>query len=169
MKNAARQWIRNTRCRWETQRQTLYGPNGEPGKTFRFKHITIPSRDFNRFHRDLQTLAKLLHQIGIVPTAATDPFFRPEKNAAWLIQKLDPVKTEFVFGGDLAVASVNLHYDHFGSAFEITRDGRPAHTACLAFGLERWVHMMLTVHGSDPADWTVPEAAPAPLREPVPA
>lgn len=117
-------------------------------------------------------VAAMLDSLGLsaVPTVATDPFFRPEKNAAWLMQKLDPVKTEFVFGGDLAVASANLHYDHFGAAFEIAREGRPAHTACLAFGLERWVHMILKVHGTDPADWILPDAVQTHTsmqREPV--
>ncbi len=86
------------------------------------------------------------------------------------MQRLDPVKTEFVFGGDLAVASVNLHHGHFGSTFSIARDGKPAHTACLAFCIDRWVHMMCAVHGSDPADWILPdvlETHSARQREPV--
>jgi seryl-tRNA synthetase len=39
----------------------------------------------------------------------------------------------------IAVASFNYHEDHFGRAFGITlRDGSHAHTACVAFGIERW-------------------------------
>jgi hypothetical protein len=109
-----------------------------------------------------QAVAPLLAALGLAAEAkpATDPFFRPARNPQWLMQRLDPVKTEFVFGGDLAVASANLHHDHFGRAFAITRDGAPAHSACLAFGIERWIHMILAVHGRDPARWPSLGAAP---------
>jgi seryl-tRNA synthetase len=122
--------------------------------------------------RAKREVAIMLKAVGCeaTPTVATDPFFRPERNPLAIMQKLDPVKTEFVFGGDLAVASVNLHHDHFGGTFGIARDGKPAHTACLAFGVERWIHMMCAVHGSDPANWIVPEALethPVREREPV--
>ena len=65
---------------------------------------------------------------------ATDPFFQPQSNPKYLFQRLQPVKHEATYGGDLAIASLNRHHDHFGTAFAITRDGAPAHSACLAFG-----------------------------------
>src|SRR5262249_53858518 len=34
---------------------------------------------------------------------ATDPFFKPARNPKYLMQKLDPVKTEMVFGDSLAI------------------------------------------------------------------
>ena len=66
---------------------------------------------------------------------------------------MQPTKHELVFDGHLAVASVNNHHDFFGSEFGITRDGRPASTGCLAFGIERWLHAVTTRHGDDPAQW----------------
>lgn len=84
--------------------------------------------------------------------AATDPFFRPERNAAHLLQRLDPVKQEAMVGS-LAVASVNLHHDHFGSAFDIGRAAGPAHTGCVAFGLERWLRVAADRWGPDPRAW----------------
>ena len=109
-----------------------------------------------------QAVPQLLAALGLAadPQPATDPFFRPTRNPQWLMQRLDPVKTEFVFRGDLAVASANLHHDHFGRAFGIAREGVPAHSACLAFGIERWIHMILEVHGSDPSAWPVLDAIP---------
>lgn len=93
---------------------------------------------------------------------ATDPFFRPSTNPRYLMQKIDPTKHELVFGGWLAIASVNLHHDHFGRAFGITRAGegdeRPVHTACLAFGVERWLAAVVRHFGPAPAAWPSPDA-----------
>jgi len=90
---------------------------------------------------------------------ATDPFFQPRSNPKYLFQRLQPVKHEATYGGDLAIASANLHHDHFGSAFGITRDGAPAHSACLAFGIERWLFAITERHGTDPWSWPQPEQA----------
>ena len=84
---------------------------------------------------------------------ATDPFFQPQSNPKYLFQRLQPVKHEATYGGDLAIASLNRHHDHFGTAFAITRDGAPAHSACLAFGLERWLFAITHRHGTDPRSW----------------
>lgn len=86
-------------------------------------------------------------------TPATDPFFRPDRHPGHLLQRIQPVKHEAVYGGSLALGSVNLHHDHFGSAFGITRDGAPATTACLAFGLERWLYALVDRHGPEPDGW----------------
>lgn len=84
---------------------------------------------------------------------ATDPFFDPSNNPKHLLQKLQPNKTEMVFDKRLAVGSVNLHRNYFGEAFEITRDGSTAHSACVAFGLERWIASILDHFGEDPEHW----------------
>ncbi|GIF96701.1 hypothetical protein [Catellatospora citrea] len=86
-------------------------------------------------------------------TPATDPFFRPERHPGHLLQRIQPVKHEAVYGGSLALGSANLHHDHFGSAYAITRDGVPADTACIAFGLERWLYALVDRHGPDPGGW----------------
>jgi hypothetical protein len=82
---------------------------------------------------------------------ATDPFFRPRSSPGYLMQRIQPSKHEALYGGSLAIASVNLHRAHFGTAFGITRDGAPVSSACLAFGLERWMYAVIDRHGSDPA------------------
>jgi hypothetical protein len=84
---------------------------------------------------------------------ATDPFFRPRGQPGYLMQRLQPTKYEAVYGGDLALASVNLHHDHFGATFGIARDGVPASSACVAFGLERWLFAIVDRHGPDPSSW----------------
>lgn len=86
--------------------------------------------------------------------AATDPFFRPERNPAHLLQKVAPIKHELVADGDLALASVNFHRDRFGEAFGITLSGVPVFSGCLAFGVERWIHSLLATHGPHPSEWS---------------
>lgn len=86
---------------------------------------------------------------------ATDPFFRPHTQPGFLLQKVQPVKHEATYRA-LAIGSANLHHDHFGAAFGIRRGGRPAHSACLAFGLERWLSALLDRHGTDPRSWPDP-------------
>lgn len=90
---------------------------------------------------------------------ATDPFFRPYTDPRALLQRVAPTKEEATFGERLAIASVNLHHDHLGTAFGLTREGAPAYTGCLAFGIERWLHALTQRHGSDPAGWPSVTAA----------
>jgi acyl carrier protein len=69
---------------------------------------------------------------------ATDPFFRKD-DPRLVAQRLFPTKRELVDDTGLAIGSVNYHRNFFGECCAIDRDGTPAHTACVAFGLERWV------------------------------
>lgn len=84
---------------------------------------------------------------------ATDPFFRPATNPKHLMQRLEPVKTEMIFGNDLAIGSINLHRNFFGETFRITAGGADAYSGCIAFGVERWIYAFLATFGNDPADW----------------
>ena len=88
--------------------------------------------------------------------AATDPFFNPARNPKALMQKLAPIKTELVFEGKLAIGSINLHGDYFGECYDIRRGSSPVHSACVAFGLERWLYALLTQFGLRRTDWPLP-------------
>lgn len=76
--------------------------------------------------------------------AAEDPFFLPAAQGKALLQRIQETKTEFLVtpaaeAGPLALASINRHGPFFGQRFAIRlADGSPAHTACIAFGLDRW-------------------------------
>jgi seryl-tRNA synthetase len=98
---------------------------------------------------------QLFQSIGLPISwdGATDPFFNPSSNPKYLAQKLDPVKTEMVFGGDLAIGSVNFHRNYFGEAFKISRHGEDAYSGCVAFGVERWISAFTAHFGEDPAAW----------------
>ncbi len=95
---------------------------------------------------------------------ATDPFFRPSRNPQYLMQLVEPTKHELRFDDRLAIASTNLHHDHFGRAFDITRTSgagdapQPVHSACVAFGIERWLAAVVHRFGSHPAGW--PQVGP---------
>lgn len=90
----------------------------------------------------------LADQLGLEmeTQVATDPFFDRTGSRAKM-QQLFPVKEEFVADG-LAVGSVNYHRNFFGERCGIALpDGTPASTSCSAFGLERWVHTLITRFG----------------------
>ena len=84
---------------------------------------------------------------------ATDPFFNPSGNPKYLLQKLDPVKSEMVFDDRLAIGSINFHRNYFGEAFDIQREGAEAFSGCIAFGLERFMFAFLHQFGADESRW----------------
>lgn len=84
---------------------------------------------------------------------ATDPFFNPATNPKYLMQKLDPVKKEMIYDGRLSIGSLNFHRSFFGETFSIKMAGEPVNSACAAFGLERWIYMLLRERGLKPEAW----------------
>lgn len=95
---------------------------------------------------------------------ATDPFFNPAQNPKYIMQRIAPSKTEVVYGGTLAIASLNFHRQYFGEAFEIRHGDDFCFTACVAFGLERWLAALFRQHGSDVSAWPSLESALAKLE-----
>ena len=91
-------------------------------------------------------LRRLSLDVDVQP--ASDPFFQAEGPRA-LLQRLQPVKYEFQVDG-LAIASVNTHRNFFGERCRITSgpDGATAFTGCVAFGLERWVSVLVDRYGT---------------------
>jgi len=82
---------------------------------------------------------------------ASDPFF-DAGGARALMQRLFPVKEEFVYNGSLAIASVNFHRNFFGERLDIRTagDGSYAFSGCVAFGLERWISALGDHFGEGP-------------------
>jgi hypothetical protein len=110
--------------------------------------------------RGRERIDAFTHGLGldIAWEAATDPFFEPHAEHRHLAQVLDPLKHELRLHGDVALCSVNFHRNAFGEGFAIERDGAPAYSGCLAFGLERWLYAFIDRFGADSRDW--PELAP---------
>ncbi len=85
--------------------------------------------------------------------AATDPFFRAD-DPKLVLQKLAPVKHEFLDDEGVALSSVNFHRNFFGERFDIRLPtGEPAFSGCVGFGIERWQTACVRAFGVDPAHW----------------
>jgi len=114
---------------------------------------------------DFVTALELEGTIG----TASDPFFATGDEGRRLMQQAGALKHELQLavdaaGHSVAAASFNHHHDFFGTRFAIRlADGSPAHSGCVAFGLERWVLGVLAQLGTTEADW--PAGARAWLRE----
>lgn len=80
---------------------------------------------------------------------ATDPFF-DGSGARATMQRLFPVKEEFVYESSVAVSSVNFHRNFFAERWDIrTMDAHHAFSGCIAFGLERWYHVLASRYRQD--------------------
>ena len=109
---------------------------------------------------DRARVATCARRSASTPTiaVATDPFFAPTARAKQLLQRIKELKHELLLpigeSRTTAAASFNLHDTFFGEAFDIRLpDGRPATTACVAFGIERWTLAFLAAHGPDASRW----------------
>ncbi|WP_052850409.1 aminoacyl--tRNA ligase-related protein [Streptomyces avicenniae] len=121
----------------------------EPGRlrSFRMRELVyVGTEDACVEFRDRwqQTVADWLTGLGldVAVEAANDPFFGPGAKLLSVNQRAQELKFELVApvadGLRQAVASANCHKDHFGETFGIELpDGSPAHSTCVAFGLER--------------------------------
>jgi seryl-tRNA synthetase/acyl carrier protein len=130
--------------------------------------IVLGTREQVETHRRalmtrVSELVTLLELDATIETA-TDPFFAAGDEGRRLMQQAGALKHELKLavdpsGSGIAAASFNHHYDYFGSRFVISlTNGAPAHSGCVAFGLERWVLALLAQHGIDEQAW------PAPVR-----
>jgi seryl-tRNA synthetase len=89
---------------------------------------------------------------------ATDPFFVSEAGAAHAFQAMQATKLELRIalgaGQASAAASFNLHGEHFSEPMDLRdRDGRLVETACVGWGLERWLAGFVARWGADPGGW----------------
>jgi seryl-tRNA synthetase len=96
---------------------------------------------------------------------ANDPFFGRGGQIVALAQREQALKFELLVPvrsaeDPTACMSFNYHQDHFGTAWDLRlEDGAPAHTGCVAFGMDRLAVAMFAAHGTDVEAW------PAGVRE----
>lgn len=134
-------------CCWRHE-----GSRFEPlarGWAFTMREIVCigSERDCTAFReRGLAIARRLADALGLFGAIAEaeDPFFAPTARGRAILQRLKSLKHEMLLpigdGETVAAASFNLHERFFGEAFDIRLpDGGPAHSACIAFGLERWL------------------------------
>ncbi len=144
---------RNTCFRQETRYEPL-----RRLRSFTMREIVClgnrsETTEFLAAARDAVNLLLNLVDLPVEWLIATDCFFRPDRNPKYMFQRLQPVKHEATYGGDLAIGSANLHHDHFGVGFRLERDGEPVNSGCMAFGIERWLFAITDRHGTDPTAW----------------
>jgi hypothetical protein len=117
------------------------------------------------FADNLQARAGNLHDALGIRAAwqpATDPFFDPDADPKALAQRLEPTKLELCTNQGLAIASVNRHRSFFGERYRISCQEVPAYSACVAFGIERWLYALFEAHGTDVSHWPGLEVASCP-------
>jgi seryl-tRNA synthetase len=96
---------------------------------------------------------------------ATDPFFGRIGQVKAVSQRQQSLKFELLIPlrsleQPTACMSFNYHADHFGVRWDLKdANGKPAHTGCVAFGMDRLAVAMFHTHGTQLARW------PAAVRE----
>ncbi len=140
-------------------------PSEDPARlqSFRqYEYVYVGEPENAVEHRDLwlDRAEALLESLGIEArrVIAHDPFFGRAGRLLTANQEAGKQKIELLAAtgtdGTRAVASGNIHLDHFAEAFGIVDSaGAVAHSACIGFGLERITLALLHVHGLDPAAW----------------
>lgn len=98
---------------------------------------------------DLEARLKLAH----------DPFFLDTGRDKVIYQRMGKVKYELLLHlpqrpDEFAASSFNLHRDFYTSIYDTRRaEGGHAESACMGFGLERWLYGFLSQKGLDPKHW----------------
>lgn len=141
-------------------------PSPDPARMQAFRmreYVRLGTPEQALEHRDdwLKRGQQILNSVGLdaKPVLANDPFFGRGGRMMAATQVEQNLKYELVVPvataeKPTAISSCNYHLDHFGVAFDIkTADGKPAHTSCIGFGLERIALALFKTHGFDPAQW----------------
>lgn len=142
----------------------------ERGWAFRMREIVfVGASDAAELFRQthIEDVSAFAESIGLKSRieVATDPFFAPTARGKALLQRVKALKHELVIdrpdGNPLAISSFNNHERFFGDAFGIRhQNGESATTACVAFGIERWMLAIMMTHGVDASNWPRLDSAP---------
>jgi seryl-tRNA synthetase len=109
----------------------------------------------------MQRSVALCRELGLSARVqlANDPFFLDSTRNKRVYQRMGEVKYELVLDlparvEELAVSSFNLHRDFYTKIYDIRfAGGAYAETACMGFGIDRWVYGFLAQKGLDPRHW----------------
>jgi seryl-tRNA synthetase len=105
-----------------------------------------------------QEMATLLG-LPFTVEVANDPFFGRVGQIMAVSQLQQALKFELLvpyYAGarPTACMSFNYHREHFGQVWGIQDPaGAPAHTSCVAFGIDRLAVALFAVHGPNPTAW----------------
>ncbi|WP_232629367.1 amino acid--[acyl-carrier-protein] ligase [Methylobacterium sp. Leaf118] len=118
----------------------------------------------------IETATAMADELGLTYTVetASDPFFGRLGQIMAFSQLEQALKFELLIplrgaAAGTACMSFNYHREHFGTTWGLNlADGEPAHTGCVAFGMDRLAVAMFATHGESIADW--PAAIRATLK-----
>lgn len=143
-----------------------FEPSNDPARLLSFRQrelvcLGAPAAVARQYESWVTGAEELLQGLGLAASsaAASDPFFGRAGRLLADAQRSKNLKTEIVVKfydqeGGTAIASCNLHEDHFCRSFDIrTPDGSVAHSACVGFGLERITLALVHTHGVDIDGW----------------
>ena len=143
--------------RFQSFRMREYVCVGSPGEVVDFRE------GWKTRAKELAVLLALPHQT----TAASDPFFGRAGKMMAVSQVEQELKFELLIPvnsaeNPTACMSFNYHQGHFGEIWGIqTATGEVAHTACVAFGMDRLALALFATHGIALEKW--PRSARAAL------
>lgn len=126
-----------------------------------FVCLGTPEQALDFRARWLSRATRLAEQLALPfrTDVASDPFFGRVGRLAKLTQLEQSLKIELLVPvrskrKPTACMSFNYHRDHFGRAWDLhTANRDTAHTACVAFGMERLVLALFATHGRDLKSW----------------
>ncbi|HLJ39454.1 MAG TPA: amino acid--[acyl-carrier-protein] ligase [Steroidobacteraceae bacterium] len=109
----------------------------------------------------MERASKLADELALPTTldVANDPFFGRVGQVMAVSQRQQSLKFELLIpyypgATPTACMSFNCHREHFGEVWGIRDDsGAPAHTGCVAFGMDRLAVALFCIHGLDVARW----------------
>lgn len=111
--------------------------------------------------RWIERAKEIGHGLGLTfkVKPASDPFFGRVGQMMAVSQVEQSLKFELLIplrseAEPTACMSFNYHRDHFGTTCNIIdAGGEPAHTACVAFGMDRLAVALFHTHGTELANW----------------
>jgi seryl-tRNA synthetase len=136
--------------RFQSFRMREYVRIGSPDQVIEFRERWLSKA------RELADLLRLPYRID----AASDPFFGRAGKLMAVNQIEQALKFELLIpvhstDNPTACASFNYHRDHFGATWGLTlANGDLAHTACVAFGMDRLALAIFSTHGIDIDGWS---------------
>jgi seryl-tRNA synthetase len=141
-------------------------PSDDPARMQIFRqreYVRLGTPDEALEHRNywIEKGKEVFRSVGleVEQVVANDPFFGRGGKVQKAMQREQVLKYELVYPicsaeKPTAISSCNYHVDHFGACFDIrTPDGKPAHTACVGFGLERTALALFRTHGLKVSAW----------------
>ena len=133
-------------------------------QTFRMReYVRIGSPDeITEFRQQwMERAQRLAGELGLPNKldVASDPFFGRVGQVMAVAQLQQSLKFELLISyhataTPTACMSFNYHREHFGQTWGIANEaGEPAHTGCVAFGMDRLTVALFCVHGLDLNKW----------------